>query len=365
MKLTLLSVCIGVSNIIYAQNSTSKSILNKMKFSGNIQSHMYLQNDFSNDIDLKKTQLYIRRMRLKVKGDLFKNLKYKVQFNFGKSARLLDAAIIYKYSSNLSIYFGQMNTPFNITSYSSSSKLHFVDFGFVSREFGIERDFGLRIDYTNHIGNMHYKIYANIITGEDINSKNVDGGLVYIIRGEIFPLGKFTKGNENFIQGDLAIEKDLKLSIGGGYMYSDNVKTTRNIKPKFLSKNVYYHGFAADVVAKYKGWSFAYEGIYRNSITPHFVSKDDFIFAGNGQDVSIGYMLSPYFELTYRYAKRTMEKEAKIFAPDESRNTIGIGKYLSGHKTKLQTDFTLKTQTDHTGKDTQFWFWRFQLQVAF
>ena len=365
MKLKIFSICVIMGNLIYGQIETP-SILKKIKVSGSIQSNVYLENNFSSNIDIKKSKLSVRRMRLKLKGHLLEHLKYKVQFDFGKNSKLIDAAIIYEYTPNLSIHFGQMNIPFNLSSQSSSSKLNLVDFSFIGRDFGIERDFGLRIDYANHIGNMHYKIYANVISGEDINSKNSDGGLVYAIRGEIFPIGKFTKTNENFVQGDLIMERNFKFSIGGGYMYSDRVKTNKNIKPIFLSKNIYHQGFTVDFVAKYQGWDFAYEGIYRNAITAHFVSKDDFIFAGNGHDMSTGYMFTKNWGVTYKYSMRTMEKGAKPLIPDESRNTIGINRYLLGHKIKLQTDFTLKTQTHyHTNKDTHSWFWRFQVQVSF
>ena len=364
----LCTFCIlGLYAYSQAQEKQIKSQYPTMKMSGFMQGLLYLEKDTEKHFNIKKIEPYVRRMRFIIKGTIMEGMTYKAQFNFFKTTRLFDAYVKYEKNKNWSVYFGQMNIPFNLISLTSSAKLHLIDFGFVSREFGVERGFGLRMDFKNYWNSskIYHKWHIAVSAGEYINNKNEDEGFLYMIRQVLYPLGAFSKGNDIYVQGDLAKEQNLKLALGLGYLYADKVKTSSQIIYQKLSKQVSYHGFTADFITKYKGFSLTYEGIWRHPTDAHFISKNDFIFAGNGQDISLGYMLNKHYEVAYRYAHRQMIDKAHKFVPNEKRNTLAISRFLKGHNAKLQTDFTFKQQTFYNGQKVLLYFWRFQLHISF
>ena len=81
-------------------------------------------------------------------------------------------------------------------------------------------------------------------------------------------------------------------------------------------------------------------------------------FTGSGFNIQAGYMLKSNWEPVFRYT--TMNPQTGV-ANDEVQYTLGLNKFVVGHKLKVQTDFTYRAID---GADDQLMF-RTQLDIHF
>jgi len=73
------------------------------------------------------SEFRIRRARLWLKGDVFKNINYRLQVDAVKSPILLDAIVEFSLSSHLALRIGQFKVPFSLESLASSSSLDTIN----------------------------------------------------------------------------------------------------------------------------------------------------------------------------------------------------------------------------------------------
>jgi len=82
-------------------------------------------------------------------------------------------------------------------------------------------------------------------------------------------------------------------------------------------------------------------------------------YTGSALNVQAGYLLSSDWEIAARFTNVNVDE--LVDDVDENQYTLGISKYIVGHKLKVQTDFTLRDRDMSSNK----FIWRTQVDVHF
>ena len=354
----------------------------KMGFSFRVQSLATYQND--KDGNNPEMNAMIRRMRLKSKGYIYSpKFEYKLELALSNrdqgnksnavegseaSNIVLDAVLKYHVDKNQQLWFGQTKLPGNRERVISSMALQFVDRSNVNSKFNIDRDFGVQYRLKQNIGEVPMTVAAAITTGEgrNITANNVETGMAYTGRVEVYPFGSFTKKGDYF-SADLMREEKGKLAIGATYSY--NQKTTRGrgqLGSFVFEKDSLGNPTSAyalndmstlfiDAVYKYNGLSIM--GEYANRT----LSKDISDFSsGTGYVGQIGYLFNNNYEVSGRYTSVDL---AKGLAPTSNTTeyTLGLSKYIVGHKLKVQSDISYIDSESASVADYRI---RFQVELG-
>ena len=354
----------------------------KMGFSFRVQSLASYQNDLDgNSQDMKAM---IRRMRLKSKGYIYSpKFEYKLELALSNrdqgnakdaaqvsagSKIVLDAVLKYHLGKKQQIWFGQTKLPGNRERVISSMALQFVDRSNVNSKFNIDRDFGVQYRLKHTIGNMPLNVAAAITTGEgrNITASNEMSGMAYTGRVEFYPFGSFTKKGDYF-SADLMREEKGKLAIAATYSFNQN--TTRSAGQ--LGRFVYAidtNGNATDAyslndmstlfidaIYKYNGISIM--GEYANRT----LSKDISGFSsGTGYVGQVGYLLKNNYEVSGRYTSVDLAKGLGTTS-NVTEYTLGLSKYIVGHKLKVQSDVAYIDDASETLANYRI---RFQIELG-
>ena len=120
-----------------------------------------------------------------------------------------------------------------------------------------------------------------------------------------------------------------------------------------------------DAMYKYKGFSFMGEYANRDAKDPYAKNSDgtltgDEVQVGNGLNLVTGYLLSKTLELSGRYTSIDLDKTITGKGA-EKQYTLGLSKYIVGHKLKVQTDLSY---LDLAGKTNQVMY-RLQVDIHF
>lgn len=312
-----------------------------------------------------ETNFFIRRARFKFGGYAYTpKLVYK--FEVGLSNRdvsgggteqfsgvpryILDAFVQYQFNKNWAVKFGQSKLPGNRERVVSSANLQFVDRSRLNSRFNIDRDFGIHLIHTaNPTGNIHTKLIAVMYQGEgrNVTTGNV-GGLGYTFRGEILPFGKFeSKGD--YIGSSIKRESSPKLAVGVSYDINNRAGKDRGQNGSFLDvtdeENLNtLRTIFVDFMFKYQGLSIMAEYANKNVEDDNPLVIEDGIlvgtyYTGSGLSMQAGYMLDSNYEIALRY---TTISPDDLVDQEDDRYTLGINKFIVGHKLKLQTDVTYR-----------------------
>lgn len=320
-------------------------------------------DEASNSFDPGTTKFLIRRARLKFGGFAFSpKLTYK--FEFGLSNRdisgasvhtkgaprlILDAVVKWNFYKNFSIWAGQTKLPGNRERVISSANLQLVDRSMVNSLFNIDRDMGMQLRH-------HFKIGKNFIIREAFavsqgEGRNVVvdnlGGYQYTGRLEFLPFGKFASKGD-YIGSDLKRELKPKLAIGVTYDFNDRAVKTRSNMGSYMATDYGYfqaniNTFFADAMFKYRGFSVMAEFAHRTSNKSLAFNGDGtatgaYVQTGYGYSVQSGYLFKNNWELTGRYTTVDMFNGSEGETDLETQYTLGVSKYIVGHKLKVQTD---------------------------
>lgn len=329
----------------------------------------------------------IRRARFKFNGFAYTpKLTYK--FELGLSNRdigngdvennnapryILDAFIVYNFYKNMSIKVGQGKLPGNRERVVSSGNLQFVDRSRVNSRFNIDRDFGIQLI-------NHHKLGGNFVMkelfafsqgeGRNITAGNLGGGFDYTFRTEFLPMGNFTSKGDYATISDLKREKTPKLAVGVTYNINDNAVKSRGQNGSFIQDaSGNYLGktlqtFFVDAIFKYQGFSFMGEYADKQTSDDNPLVFDEFgdlagtFYTGRGLSLSMGYLLDSNWEIAARY---TTVNPDDVVANNETEYTLGLNKFIVGHKLKIQTDLSYRDVTD---SDDRF-SWRIQMDLHF
>lgn len=369
---------------IMAKDSTFKLKIG-FRFQSLITADMGLVDEPNGYTSSFDANAMIRRSRLKFDGwALSPKLKYKAELSlsnrdnggggnsdeFGNAANIiLDAILTYNFYNNLYLKFGQSKLAGNRERVISSGNLQFVDRSRLNSRFTIDRDIFIELGNHHYIGeNFLVKESVSIAQGEGKNQlTGFNGGFDFTYRVELLPFGKFqSKGD--YIGSAIKRESSPKLALG--FTYDNNQKAARERGQKgsfIVNKEGEYVGkdlntFFADLMFKYQGLSIMAE--YANKATSDdipFVFDEDGseignYYTGSGLNIAAGYMFKNNMEIALRYTDIKADTST-----DEQHYTIGLNKFIVGHKLKIQTDFSIIERADKQNSG----LWRVQVDFHF
>jgi phosphate-selective porin OprO/OprP len=324
-----------------------------------------------NDFGISEVEARVRRMRLRFDGFvLTPRLTYLIQLSFSRGDMdveslpypnvLRDAYIQYAVTKHFSVGFGQTKLPGNRQRVNSSGDLQFVDRSIVSGTFNIDRDFGLQFQQKM----KHVVVKGAISSGEGRNFNVSGSGLSYTGRVEFLPFGAFTN-NGDYFEGDLAREKKQKVSIGLAYNLNEKASRTGGQLGNMLYGTANIETQIVDFLYKYNGWSFAYEFMKRLSPTPvttNAAGDQRYVYVGSGHNYQGGYIFKNNIEIAARYSIVTPQAEINTKEHQKEHYTLGLNKYLKGHRVKLQNNITLERV--HKSTLSQAWIYTFQIELG-
>ena len=346
-------------------NFTAKDSSFSVKFAPRIQFRTNSSWDHNGDKYGKADlNFLIRRARLKFDGFAYSpKLKYKIelglsnrdisganQFNRNTPRYILDAVIMWNFAGNFELWAGQTKLPGNVERVVSSANLQLIDRSLLNSRFNIDRDVGIQVRNVSNLGGdflMRQKVAISQGEGRNVTEGN-EGGLQYTARVEFLPFGKFqSKGD--YSQADLKREPTPKLMFAFNYDHNqDAVKTRSNLGSyMFLEDGSLYetdiNTLFIDAMFKYQGFSFMGEYANRTADEAIAVNADgsatgDVVLVGNALNTQAGYLFKSNYEIVTRYSA-TNFKDITGRA-DEDQYTLGVSKYVVGHKLKVQSDIS-------------------------
>lgn len=350
----------GVLNLVGQDSTWSMKFGMRMQFLSTIR---WDKEDGGGLINPSSAML-IRRARLKFDGFAFSpKLKYKIelglsnrdiagQSEFTRNAPryILDAVAKWNFYEKFVLWAGQTKLPGNIERVISSGNLQLVDRSIVNALFNIDRDIGLQLRH-------HTKISDSFITreifafsqgeGRNIVTGNL-GGHQYTFRLEMLPFGTFTKKGD-YIGSDLYREQTPKLLIATSYDINDNAVRTRSNLGNFMFNDVGLYETTIrtlfiDTMFKYKGFSLMGEYAYRDAEDPIAKNSDgtetgDIVQVGDGLNLQAGYLFPKNWEVAGRYSNTDLVENI-TGVNQVTQYTLGLSKYIVGHKLKVQTDMS-------------------------
>ena len=204
--------------------------------------------------------------------------------------------------------------------------------------------------------------------GRNITSGNL-GGHQFTGRLEFLPLGEF-KSKGEYSGSDLKREEKPKLMFAVTYDHNSNAVKNRSNQGSYMANDVGFYEtdiqtLFVDAMFKYKGFSLMAEYADRNADDPLAKNSDgsltgDEVQVGNGLNIQAGYLLPSNWEVSGRYTNIELDKNITGKVP-ENQYTLGLSRFIVGHKLKVQTDLSL-LQKDGSNDG---WMYRLQFDIHF
>ncbi|MDC3318852.1 OprO/OprP family phosphate-selective porin [Flavobacteriaceae bacterium] len=369
----------GLFNLIGKDSSFSMNVSARMQMLGT--SNWNLNNGLSNP----SSSLLVRRARLKFSGFAYSpKLKYKLELglsnrDIGKASSftneapkyILDAVVKWNFSGNFVLWFGQTKLPGNRERVISSGDLQQVDRSLLNSRFNIDRDMGFQLRH-------HFNLTDTFIVkemfavsqgeGRNITTGNL-GGHQYTSRVELLPFGKFA-GKGDYRGSDLKFEPTPKLAMGFTYDFNNDAVKNRSNQGSYMTNDTGFYStnistVFVDAMYKHKGFSVMAEYAYRDAEDAFAKNSDgtltgDVVQVGNALNLQTGYLLSKTLEISGRYTNIDWDSDITGKGA-ENQYTLGLSKYIVGHKLKVQTDVSY---LDLASKTNQFMY-RLQVDIHF
>jgi len=371
----------GVDEISFGKgllNYTASDQSFSVKFAPRFQLRQYASWD-ANDSGYDDAQygFLVRRARLKFDGYAYSpKLRYKIELGlsnndlsgvnaFTKNApnQILDAVIMWSFAEKWEFWAGQTKLPGNVERVVSSANLQLIDRSLLNSRFNIDRDLGIQLRHTSKWTDKFVtreKFALSQGEGRNVTVGN-QGGLQYTARFEVLPFGTFEKKGD-YSNADLVREATPKVMLSYTYnLNNDAVKTRSGMGSYMVLDNglLYQTDIATtfvDLMFKYNGISSMIEYAKRASdqavaVNPDGSESGDIVLDGTAFNAQIGYLFKNNVELVGRYTN--VDYAAITKQEDLKQYTLGISKYILGHKLKVQAD-VVKTLVGGTTDNVQF-----------
>ena len=369
----------GLFNLIGKDSSFSMNMSARMQMLGT--SNWDLNNGLTNP----SSSLLVRRARLKFDGFAYSpKLKYKLELglsnrDIGKASSftneapkyILDAVVKWNFSGNFVLWFGQTKLPGNRERVISSGDLQQVDRSLLNSRFNIDRDMGFQLRH-------HFNLTDTFIVremfsvsqgeGRNITTGNL-GGHQYTSRIELLPFGKFASKGD-YRGSDLKFEPAPKLALGFTYDFNNDAVKNRSNQGSYMITDTGFYStnistVFVDAMYKHNGFSFMGEYAVRDAEDAFAKNADgtltgDLVQVGNALNLQTGYLLTETLEISGRYTNIDWDQNI-TGKGNETQYTLGLSKYILGHKLKVQTDLSY---LDLATKNNQFMY-RLQVDVHF
>lgn len=380
----------GIEFTAYSDSTKEKAVF-KLKPGFRFQTRFETMGDVAGK-DKWDSNFLIRRARLKFDGFvLTPNLVYKIELGFsgsdmrttsdfkeaGGAAKIIyDAVVKWRFQKNLTLWAGQTKLPGNRQRLVSSQASQLVDRSEVNSIFNLDRDIGAQLHGKFSAGQVVIKPIFAFTKGDGRNivSKNM-GGFSYTGKLELLPLGEFTNKGD-YSEADLEREPKPKLALAASANYNQGASRQKqtgsflvDTAGEYMSNNLLT--VFADAMFKYKGFSFLAEYAFKKillkpgqtlSVTDSTLVSElgHSHHTGQGVSVQAGYLFKHNWELAARYTTVIPDWERSFNASSEY--TVGVSKYVVGHKLKVQTDVTLIDAINATDYSIRY---RLQMEFAF
>ena len=369
----------GLFNLIGKDSSFSMNVSARMQMLGTSNW------DVNNGLYNPTSNLLVRRARLKFSGFAYSpKLKYKLELglsnrDIGKASSftneapkyILDAVVKWNFSGNFVLWFGQTKLPGNRERVISSGDLQQVDRSLLNSRFNIDRDMGFQLRH-------HFNLTDTFIVkemfavsqgeGRNITTGNL-GGHQYTSRVELLPFGKFASKGD-YRGSDLKFEPTPKLALGFTYDFNNDAVKNRSNQGSYMTNDTGFYStnistVFVDAMYKHKGFSLMAEYAYRDAEDAFAKNSDgtltgDEVQVGNALNLQTGYLLSKTLEISGRYTNIDWDSDITGKGA-ENQYTLGLSKYIVGHKLKVQTDVSY---LDLATKTNQFMY-RLQVDIHF
>lgn len=334
-----------------------------------VQLRYTMNNDNAPAAEPRVTHSFqVRRARLVFSGHMFgEHNKFKAELSFSpKDVGLKDGVARYTilrdfylefdYLRDLTLRVGQYKVPYSQQRVISSGKLQLVDRSLVGSEFDFDRDIGLDLRSEDFLGVNRLRYYLGVYFGGGRDNYTPEpltqgGGLVYVARFEVLPLGLF----KDYTEGDFTRTKKPRLSLGGAYSFMDDAIFTRGTKGSVPTDGgtTNYHNASASMVFHILGLSISGEFFWRRGARrPGDAQIEDDMGNlvpapieaprnGLGWYAQSGYMIprAPV-ELAARFSQvRAIGSTAQTSMSDRNEVGGGLSWYVGGHPFKLQADY--------------------------
>ena len=369
----------GLFNLIGKDSSFSMNVSARMQMLGT--SNWDVNNGLSNPT----SNLLVRRARLKFSGFAYSpKLKYKLELglsnrDIGKASSftneapkyILDAVVKWNFSGNFVLWFGQTKLPGNRERVISSGDLQQVDRSLLNSRFNIDRDMGFQLrHHFNLTDKFIVKEMFSVSQGEgrNVTTGNL-GGHQYTSRIELLPFGKFASKGD-YRGSDLKFEPAPKLALGFTYDFNNDAVKNRSNQGSYMITDTGFYStnistVFVDAMYKHNGFSFMGEYAVRDADDAFAKNSDgtltgDLVQVGNALNLQTGYLLSETLEISGRYTNIDWDQNI-TGKGNETQYTLGLSKYILGHKLKVQTDLSY---LDLATKNNQFMY-RLQVDIHF
>jgi len=369
----------GLFNLIGKDSSFSMNVSARMQMLGT--SNWDVNNGLSNPT----SNLLVRRARLKFSGFAYSpKLKYKLELglsnrDIGKASSftneapkyILDAVVKWNFSGNFVLWFGQTKLPGNRERVISSGDLQQVDRSLLNSRFNIDRDMGFQL---RHHFNLTDKFIVKEMfsmsqgEGRNVTTGNL-GGHQYTSRIELLPFGKFASKGD-YRGSDLKFEPAPKLALGFTYDFNNDAVKNRSNQGSYMTTDTGFYStnistVFVDAMYKHKGFSVMAEYAYRDAEDAFAKNSDgtltgDEVQVGNALNLQTGYLLSKTLEISGRYTNIDWDQNI-TGKGNETQYTLGLSKYIVGHKLKVQTDVSYLNLTGGTNE----LLYRLQVDIHF
>ncbi len=333
------------------------------------------------DDESTQIEARVRRLRLRFDGFVYTpRLSYVIQLSFSRGDMdwdnskfpnvIRDAMIFYRVSPKLILGMGQTKLPGNRQRVNSSGDLQFVDRSIVNATLNVDRDFGIQATYSDRLfKNFYFGLRGAISSGEGRNIVATDGGLSYTGRVELLPFGRFERFGDYF-EGDLMRERTPKVSIGISTSKNFNTLRTGGQIGALLYEPTDMSTYMTDWLLKYQGFAFASEFLYRTSPMPLTFDQEGnvrYVYTGLGQNYQASYIFFNNVEIAVRYTNLAPGTDINVLTPTIEHFTLGVTKYLKGHRVKIQSDLTYENRTftaEAARPSRNNWQLRFQVELG-
>ena len=390
---TALFICMSLSSQETNAPKFGKGLFNLIgkdsSFSMNISARMQMLGtsnwDVNNGLSNPSSSLLVRRARLKFSGFAYSpKLTYKLELglsnrDIGKASSftneapkyILDAVVKWNFSGNFVLWFGQTKLPGNRERVISSGDLQQVDRSLLNSRFNIDRDMGFQL---RHHFNLTDKFIVKEMfsmsqgEGRNVTTGNL-GGHQYTSRIELLPFGKFASKGD-YRGRDLKFEPAPKLALGFTYDFNNDAVKNRSNQGSYMTTDTGFYStnistVFVDAMYKHKGFSVMAEYAYRDAEDAFAKNSDgtltgDEVQVGNALNLQTGYLLSETLEISGRYTNIDWDQNI-TGKGNETQYTLGLSKYILGHKLKVQTDLSYLNLTGGTNE----LLYRLQVDIHF
>jgi Phosphate-selective porin len=321
-----------------------------------------VQGRYAYDDANDNNDFFLRRFRLKAKGEAFNLAKYYAEIRFDNTRRFgLDqtvevesAWLDFPVLPQLAVMVGQYDVPFSRNLLTSDSKLLLMDrnlitdqlssLGLVDNTIGLwahGRPFGGHFEYA--VGIFDNRVFELGATGTRESDQLMPAGRIVF---NLLDPATSPYGFADYWASYLGEGRRLAIGLNGAYLGS-----ARDGVNEFD-----LFGVGGDLF--FNTGPFTFEAEYdRFKQDMNRASPD---IEGDGWYAQGGYLFHRWFELVARYQE--LDPDTNVSGNRLRWTSVGFNTYLRDHNLKIQTDYTFKSEQGNDVKNDLF---QVQLQLDF